>query len=148
MGGDTPFSKALLTAREPAIVAVVVVVVALCLGIAVVVQEVLVANIVQLATSVQEIAALGDEVFSPSPHKFLNVQIFKNVSRKGVLEWILTCLWHPWAAPCPPGHSSSRRRHNAEKHFSLSPLRSSCAAARGSHGLGTSLEGGKSGKSH
>lgn len=74
MGGDTPFSKALLTAGEPAIVAVVVVVVALCLGIAVVVQEVLVANIVQLATSVQEIAALGDEVFSPSPHKFLNIQ--------------------------------------------------------------------------
>lgn len=124
------------------------VVVDLCLGITAILQEALVASIMQLATSVQEIEALGDEVFSLSPHKFLNVQIFKNVSRKGVLKWILTCLWHPWAAPCPPGRSSSRRSCNAEEHFSLSPLRSSGATARGSRGLGTSLEGGKSGRSH
>lgn len=46
----------------------------LCLGIAVIVQEVFVASIVQLAASAQEIEALGDGIFSPSPHKRKNIQ--------------------------------------------------------------------------
>lgn len=44
------------------------------LGIAVVLLEVLVASIVQLAASAQEIEALGDGVFSPSPHKLKTIQ--------------------------------------------------------------------------
>lgn len=123
----------------------VVVVVEPCLGVAVVLQEVFVASIMQLATSAQEMEGLGHEVFSPSPHKYQNIQIFKNMSEQGGFKWILTCLWHPWAAPCPPDRSSSRRSRNAEEHFSLSPLRSSGAAATGSRGLGTSLEGGNQG---
>lgn len=81
--------------------------------------------------------------FSP-PHP-TNVKIFKNVSGQGAFRWILTYLWHPWAAPGPPGRSSSRRSRNAEERFSLSPPRSSGAAARGPRGLGTSLEGGNQG---
>lgn len=70
--GVTPFSRALLTAGEPATVPLVAV--QLCLGIAVTVQEVFVASIVQLAASAQEIEALGDGIFSPSPHKRKNIQ--------------------------------------------------------------------------
>lgn len=51
-----------------------VVAVEACLGIAVILQEVFVASIMQLAASAQEIEALGDAVFFPSHHKFKNIR--------------------------------------------------------------------------
>lgn len=51
-----------------------VVVVGLCLGVTMVLQEVFVASIMQLAAPAQEIKALGDGVFSPSTRKFKNIQ--------------------------------------------------------------------------